>query len=645
MNTLDRKVLLRLAQAALPEGRLLPGADAGTIARLEDALGQLPEAVVRGYQTMLLGLEMSTVVTRRSRFSSLPLGKRLEVLETMQSSEAQRLMLRGLLMPLKLAHFDDPRLWKALGCRFAVDPPAQAERSRWSDQISAAGSLPEGEVLECDVVVVGTGAGGGPVACALAQKGHAVLMLEEGEHHTRADFNGRPSQMMRKLYRRAGLTVAVGNTVIPIPIGKGVGGTTTINSGTCFRTPDPVLRAWRDEHGLDGLTPEALEPYFGRVESMLGVGPSSKRALGRPAELIAAGCDALGWSHQPLLRNAPGCDGQGLCCFGCPTDAKRSSNVSWVPAALQAGAQLLTGFRVTRVLVDDEHAVGVEGVAQSASGEVRLTVRARAVVLACGSLMTPVLLLKNGIANASGEVGKNLSIHPASSAFGVFDERLGASRTVPQGYGIDQFQEEGILFEGGHTPLDITAAGLTTFGPTFVSMMERYEHSFGFGFMVKDTSRGRVRVGPDQGPLISYWLNAPDLKKMQRAMGLLARVYFAAGAREVWPTMSRFQRLHGLDDVEKLEQASLRSRDIDITAYHPLGTCRMGSDPLHAVVDQNHETHDVHNLFVCDGSALPSSLGVNPQVTIMALALRAADGIHARLERHGAGAQVRAALG
>src|SRR5208282_2749055 len=198
--------------------------------------------------------------------------------------------------------------------------------------------------LECDVVVVGTGAGGAAVATGLAKLGHAVLLVEEGAHFTRSDFNGRPMEMMQKLYRQGGLTAAIGNTVIPIPLGKGVGGTTLINSGTCLRLPESTLAHWRDELGLTELSSETLAPYYDQVERFLEVGPSSKQALGAAAELIAKGCDALGYAHGPLPRNAPGCDGQGLCCFGCPTDAKRSTNLSYVPAALGSGAQLVTGL-------------------------------------------------------------------------------------------------------------------------------------------------------------------------------------------------------------------------------------------------------------------------------------------------------------
>jgi hypothetical protein len=629
LSEAENAILRALAEAAIPPGQILPGAGPTTLARLADALDGMAPAASWAYRWMLWTLETQTAARMGTRFSALPLGGRLRAMERLERAEATRLLLRGLLLPLKLAHFDDPGVYAALGCRFSVDPP-RAERPHWREQISSAGDLGDGTTLECDAVVVGTGAGGAAVAHALAEHGHAVLMLEEGEHYTRSDFTGRSLEMMRKLYRKGGLTCSFGNTIIPIPIGKGVGGTTLINSGTCFRLPESTLTHWRDDLGLEEFTADLLNPYYARVERMLEVAPSSARALGKPAELIARGCDALGYRHQPLVRNAPGCDGQGLCCFGCPTDAKRSTNVSFVPAALERGAQLLTGFTVDRVLLEGERAVGVAGTADG--GRVKLSVRANVVVLACGSLLTPAVLLRNGLANGSGEVGRNLSIHPASSAIALFDEETHAWNTVPQGYAIDEFHDEGILFEGSQAPLDITAAAMTSYGPSYVALMERFNHSLGFGFMVKDTSRGRVSLGRDGAPRITYWLNGRDLKTIQRAFGILARVFFAAGAREVYPTLAHFERLRSLGDVERMERARISARQVDITAYHPLGTCRMGRDPAASVVSTTNEAHDVLNLFICDGSAVPSSLGVNPQMTIMSLALRAADFIHRRLE-------------
>ena len=204
---------------------------------------------------------------------------------------------------------------------------------------------------------------------------------------------------------------------------------------------------------------------------------------------------------------------------------------------------------------------------------------------------------------------------------------------MPQGYAIDEFRDEGIMFEGGHAPLDITAASITSYGPGFIALMEKYTRSIGFGFMVQDTSRGRVRLGATGEPLITYWVNSRDVSRMQRGHAIMARVYFAGGAKEVHPTVFGWEKMTSLADVDAFERASLSARHVDLTAYHPLGTCRMGHDPLTSVVDTTHETHDVHNLFICDGSTVAGSLGVNPQATIMAMALRASEFIERRVEK------------
>jgi choline dehydrogenase-like flavoprotein len=169
---------------------------------------------------------------------------------------------------------------------------------------------------------------GAVVAKELAEAGYAVVMLEEGEYRTRREFTGRPSDSLSALYRRPGESYCIGNAIIPIPLGRSVGGTTTINSGTCLRAPDAVLERWREELGLDEFTPEQMRPYFERVERELQVAEAKAEYLGGVARVVARGCEALGWSHHALRRNAPDCDGQGVCCFGSPTDAKRSTNLS-----------------------------------------------------------------------------------------------------------------------------------------------------------------------------------------------------------------------------------------------------------------------------------------------------------------------------
>lgn len=629
----ERETLLAIAQTAIPAGQKLPGADQRTVERAEAYYAALPAGHKAGLRAMLVAIDAACVARTLSRFSSLGPTRRLEVLEALQESETTRLVVRALLATIKFVHFATPDAYAAMGCRFSVPPPTRVEKPRWASQISPAGALEDNAEIECDVVVVGTGAGGAPVAAELAARGYAVLLLEEGDHHDRAAFNGRPIEMMNKLYRSAGLTMSYGNTAIPIPVGRAVGGTTLVNSGTCFRPPADVLRGWAAD-GLVDLAPEKLAPYVDRVWDELQVGPSSRSAIGAVGEVIARGCDALGWSHQPLDRNAPGCDGQGLCCFGCPTDAKRSTNVSWVPKALERGAQLMTGIKVHTVLVERDRAVGVVGRAKTEDGKnIQVTVRASVVALACGTLSTPDLLLRNQLCNASGELGKNLSIHPASTAIALMDHPVDAWNAVPQGYAINEFHDEGILFEGGSVPLELTATVMPGVGPSFVNLMEQFRRMAGFGFMVRDTSRGRVRAGVDGAPSITYWLEDRDLKKMRRGLGLLSRVFFAAGAREVISPVAGMSRLRSLRDVEALENSSFAARHLDMSAYHPLGTARMGVDPFRSVVNADHEAHDVLNLFICDGAAVPGPPGVNPQVTIMSLALRAADRIARRLER------------
>lgn len=630
LSASERALLFELGRTALPQGRILPGAGETTARRAEDVVAALGPSAFRGWRALLASLQATSLASERRPFTMLPLGKRLDVLDHWRNRSFGRLALRGLIAPLKLAHFDDATVHEKLGCRFGVDA-IRPEKPGWMEQVVDARTLANGETIECDVVVVGTGAGGAPVAKELAQRGFAVLLVEEGEYHTRADFNGRAQQMTAKLYRNNGATIAFGNTAIPIPIGRSVGGTTTVNSGTCFRAPESTLREWKEQFDLPGFSADEFAPHYESVERVLGVAPATKAVAGGPGRVIARGCEALGYSHGPLPRNAPDCDGQGLCCFGCPTDAKRSTNVSYVPLALQRGAQLVTGLRIDRVLVEAERAVGVEG--EVIGSDARISVRAHAVVLACGALLTPLLLHRNGLANASGQVGRNLSIHPATAAVAVFDEDVNASAAAPQGYGIDHFKEEGILFEGASAPLDVSAATHVGYGPAYVALMERFRQQLTFGFMVKDTSRGVVSTGPNGEPRIRYHVGDEDLARIHRGLEILGRVFFAAGATEIHLRVLGWDRLRSPRELDRFSRARLAARHVDLTAWHPLGTARMGCDPLTSVVSPTHETHDVHNLFICDGSAVPGSLGVNPQVTIMAMAVRASEFIARRVER------------
>ncbi len=630
----ERRAARALAEAAIPPGRHLEGAGSRAVDGLGSWLAGVPTTAQRAVRAALWAFETSTIATHLRPFSSLPLAERARVVEAWETSRshARRSVLRALLTPIKHAHFDDPAMFRHVGCRYEA-PPARDEQPRWLTRVTDGRHVDADLEIECEVVVVGTGAGGAAAAYELASRGRAVLLLEEGDYHRRESFTGRTTRAYETLYRDRGATVALGNVGIPLWTGRAVGGSTVINSGTCYRAPESTLAAWRAE-GLPGdFSSDGLAPYYERVEAMLGVAPASPLHVGAIGGIIARGADHLGYSHHVLARNAPDCDGQGVCCFGCPTGAKRSTDVSFVPAALARGADLVTAARVDQVDLVGGRARGVTAtLAPDAAGRrPRLTVRAEAVVIACGTLMTPLLLDRSGACRVGGQLGKNLSIHPATKVLALFDDRVDQWSGIPQGYAIDEFAAEGLMFEGGSLPLDVAALGVPWTGRRFMDLMEEYAHLATFGFMVKDTSRGSVRRGPGASPLVIYDMNERDRALMQRGIGILCEVYQRAGARRVLPLVAGHDEVRGADGLARLRAARLAPGDVEVTAFHPLGTCRLGVDPARSCIGPDHEAHDVAGLYVCDGSAVPSSLGVNPQMTIMALALRAAEIIDARL--------------
>lgn len=628
----ERQIVVAIAEAAIPQGNVVAGGGEVTADRLERSHAGSPLTYKRGLRGLFWSCESATLATHWRPFSTLPLEERTRLLAQWgeRRSFAARTWLKAILTPLKMAHFDDEETLKRLNCRYRAEPMREEEKPRWWAQVQKGEELEEDLELECEVVVVGTGAGGAAAAYELASRGRAVLLLEEGSYYQRQDFSGRASEALRKYYRDQAVSFALGNIGAVIPTGRMVGGTTTINSGTCYRAPERTLRYWRERHGLpQEFSSEGLDPYFKRVEAMLGVERAEHRYLGGVGRVIARGAEALGYEHGPLPRNAPGCDGQGMCCYGCPTGAKRSTEISYIPAALQRGAQLITGAKVERVEVVGGRARGVT--AQLASGR-KLSVKAEVVVVAGGSLMTPILLAKSEVCLRSGWLGKNLSIHPATQVLALFDEEIDMSDGIPQGYGIEHFAEEGLMFEGCSTPPDVLSLGIPWSGRPLMDLMDNYRHLAVFGFMIQDHSRGTVRAGLGGSPLLTYNMSQYDASRCQRGLTLLSEIFLKAGARRVFPFVVGHNEINDRRGLKALQEARLRPGDFDVAAFHPLGTCRIGTDPRKSCLGPDHQAHDVDALYVCDGSVMPSSLGVNPQVTIMAMSLRAAEQIDQRLE-------------
>ena len=464
-----------------------------------------------------------------------------------------------------------------------------------------------------DVCVIGSGAGGAVAAAELAEGGLRVVILEEGPERSRADATGRPRDTLPRLYRAGGQVATIGRPPLMLPLGSGTGGTTFVNSGTCFRTPPAVLGRWRAEHGIDDLTREAFE----RVEEALGVAEVTPELAGRNAATIRRGAEALGWRGGYLRRNARGCRGSGVCAFGCPTGAKQHAGEVYVPRALEAGAVLVTGARAERILMRDRRATGVE----AATEHGRLAVRARTVVVAAGAVHTPLLLARSGLGR-SPALGRHLTVHPATAVWGVFEEPVDMSRGVPQSYYVDEFADEGFVLEGIAGPPDYLALAAPFSGDRLRELMLGHRHVAQCGLMVTDRSRGRVASVLGR-PVVRYDLGDHDTRTFHAGLVRLTELMWAAGARRVILPVARVPELRDRDSGP-LERLDLQARDLKLMGFHPLGTARAHRDPRRGIVDGDLAVHGVRGVHVADGAAVPGPLGVNPQITIMALATRLA---------------------
>jgi choline dehydrogenase-like flavoprotein len=463
-------------------------------------------------------------------------------------------------------------------------------------------------VTVADFCVVGAGAGGAVAAAELAEGGASVVLLEQGPSHAVDAFTARPPEMLGRLYRDGGQTATLGSPPILLPLGRGIGGTTLVNSGTCFRTPPRVLERWRREFGLE-VDEASLAPCFERVERSLSVSAVTPQLAGANAAVARRGAERLGWSHGYLRRNARGCVGSGVCAYGCPTSAKQHTGITYVPRARAAGARVLEGADVHEVVIEGGRARGV--VARLAGGR-RVRVRAANVILACGTVHTPVLLQRSRVPDSSRQRGRNLSLHPATAAFALMDEVVDMARGVPQSFYVDEFATEGIMLETVAGPPAYAAMSLPLQGPRHAAAMASYRNLAQMGLMVSDSSRGRVHVLAGR-PVIRYDLEERDLAKLRSGLSRTRQLMLAAGAREVY-----------LPLPAGVEPQRARRQDLKLLAFHPLGTARADARATHGVTDGDLAVHGTRGLYVADGSVVPSALGVNPQLTIMALATRLA---------------------
>lgn len=645
-------MLRAFAQALVPPVGRLPGAEVeGGVAVVAAAERLLTASPARVRTVARLGLVALQWSPFPRRLTGLPLERRsahLERLEESRWSLRRDLALLGKTLTA-VGYVRDRNVQAALGVemRCELAEPAAPRPGETSDEAvgqgrseaGRPGSGPDSPPLDpaamvgpegvdrCDVVVVGSGAGGAAAARLLAEAGLDVIVVEGGGHHDASTFSTDPIEALPELYRDAGLTICEGRPAIPVPVGRCVGGTTVVNSGTCFRTPPDVLSRWREEFGISWA--DELDGEFEAAERALGVTPVDPATAGRNAALCRAGAEAIGASNGPISRNAPRLSCCGTCPTGCAIDAKRAMHVGELPRAVAAGARLRADAPVTRVLLEGGRAVGV-ACADGPGGATRYEVRARAVVLAAGALGTPELLLRQGIANGSGAVGRHLRIHPACWVGASYEEPVRGWEGVMQSWYIDEWHDRGLFLEATFTPLTFAAPWLRGFGAGYAESLEAFDRLGVIGVHLSERSEGRVRVRG--GALrLSYRLRSDDAAALRFGIARAADVHFAAGAREVYPQVGNVGVLRPGEQDARVERARLGPGALRLEGFHPMGTARIGADPRRCVVAPSGETHDVAGLYVADASLFPTSLRVNPMVTVMACARRIAAGLAARL--------------
>ena len=591
-----------------------------TVEPIERFLADLPHRPVRQVKLALWALELMPFPWRFSRAS---LQARQDFLTRFERSRLP--FAADLLLFLKvlagLGYGNDARVREAVGyemsCEVADGTPPIADAPRGLGDLR-----PPAGGEECDVAIVGSGAGGAACAAILAGAGLDVLVLEAGGYMDASTYPEEPLAALQALYRDGGLTIAEGRPAIPTPVGRAVGGTTVINSGTCFRAPDRVLAGWRDDHGIAWAG--ELGGDYAEAEEIMWVRPVDPERMGRNGQLLREGAEALGVRHEPLRRNAGSCFQCSSCPSGCRLDAKRAMHVSYLPRAVAAGARVRSGAEALAVSFDGERATGVDCVVGVNGNGRPFRVRAkRAVVVAGGAFGTPELLLRSGFRAPSGELGRNLRIHPACWVGARFDEEVRGWQGVMQSYAVTEWESHGILMEATFTPLAFGAQWLPGTGRAHQERVGAYDHIASTGVHLSDRSAGRVSLTRDGSLRVTYRLTADDASRLVFGIARAADLLYAAGATEVYPQIAGIPIIPP-KRVAELEASPPRASALRLEAFHPMGTARMDANPSRGVVGPDGAVHGASGLYVADGSLLPSSIGVNPMMTIIAMASRVA---------------------
>ena len=625
------------AQDAIRDYLRRAASDLRVAGQIEGLMGQaMPPEQIQGFAELLDGLA-------RHDFAHVPVEARTAILhEVAGSSHEARLgllALRNLTLLFFYALPDEngrnPN-WEAIGYPGPISAPPSEEEAPKTIAVQEVSG--EECTLSADVCVVGSGAGGSVLAAELQQAGRSVLVLEMGGYRNEADFKQLELPGLMELYLGGGL-IGSEDGSISIFAGSTLGGGTVVNYMNCIPTPEHIRREW-SEHGIEGIADPAYEKH---IEAVMGRINANDRATtqNRQHKKMIQALDALGMEHRAIVRNVDeSCEDPrvcGYCLAGCQKGCKQSTMKTYLQDASDAGARAVVGCHADLILVgDDGRAAGVEATVTNADGSTtKLTVNAPCVVVACGSIESPALLLRSGIGGPA--VGKHLRLHPAAIVNGIYKEPIEAWIGQIQSELSDHFADcegdHGFLIESVGAMSGVTASGIPwRDGEQHKrDFLRIFLHHAPFISVARDHGEGEVVLDANGQPLVRWSLSDElDRRLLIRANVELARLHHAAGAPEIRTLHAeevawRQDSGESFEDfVSRIEQAPYGPADITIFTAHQMGSCRMGSDASDSVADGRGELHDVKGVWIGDASAFPTAPGVNPMVSIMALARRTA---------------------
>jgi choline dehydrogenase-like flavoprotein len=644
----QRRAMTAICDTFAPgDDGLPPASGLGAVDTMLEGLALNPREAERKQMAQLMSLWDTPPLTALAggglkRFGSLSQEERERVLLSWCDSRVpqRRAAFQALRKGALLVYYTSPGVngkpnpvWDAIGYSGPLGPPADPP-----PKAIETTELRDGMTLDCDVCVVGSGAGGGAAAAVLAAAGLDVVVLEAGGYHDDGDFDGAELSGYQRLYMNGGGSASHDQSV-GLLAGATLGGGTVINYTTSFRTPDDVREEWAG-NGVPAFAGDDYERSMDAVVERLGVNYEHSRPSARD-EVMQRGLTELGWHSDRMPRNVRGCDqGEncGYCGYGCRLGAKQSTVKTWLLDAHASGARVVVRTRARKVLIEDGAARGVE--AETSDGG-SATVRARAVVPACGAIGTPALLKRSGLRNPN--VGRHLKLHPATAVWGVFDDEVRPWEGTLQAVYSDEHRDlDGAGYGLKYESAPVHPSLLVAFGPwrharQHADMMRALPHTVPVGILLRDRDGGEVRIGRDGNPIVRYRLSEYDAAHVRTGHVGAARILEAAGARRIFSSHSRLvayepgRRGDGEQFVRDADACGYGQGRCTFFSFHIMGSARMGGSAASSACNPDGETWEARDLVVCDASAFPTASGVNPMVSIESIAHMNATRLAARL--------------